>query len=65
MVPKRGKCDSSAWVPLFHRNEWKGHSANFAGTAFFEIRQEFIGNSSPPASVATLYIQVEAKKSAS
>jgi hypothetical protein len=26
MVSRRRKCDSSAWVPLFHRSEWKWHS---------------------------------------
>ena len=50
---------------FIHQSAWKEHSANFAFTEFSEIRQEFIANSSPLASVATLYIQVEAKKSAS
>jgi hypothetical protein len=29
MVSRRRKCDSSAWVPLFHRSEWKWHSPKF------------------------------------
>jgi hypothetical protein len=32
MVSRRRKCDSSAWVPLFHRSKWKWHSPKFVLT---------------------------------
>ena|SRR5215211_3379029 len=34
-----------------HQSAWKRNSANFAFWAFSEVDQEFIGNSSPPASM--------------
>jgi hypothetical protein len=36
---------------LIHRSSWKDNSANFRFTEFSEVDQEFIGNSSPLASV--------------
>jgi hypothetical protein len=39
---------------LIHRSAWKGNSANFAYWGFSEVGQEFIGNSSPVASVGAL-----------
>jgi hypothetical protein len=39
---------------LIHRSAWKGRSANFASTEISEVRQRFIANSSPFATMVPL-----------